>query len=145
MTSDHITDAMVEAGASAAYGVFVEQQSHPDRWPSWGEMVAQGHQGLWRVNEFRDIARAALLAAERAAWQPIATAPRDGTWILAYWPSTGGDSKVGLRTHPAFDMAVWCRPTEWLVEHWAANGKWTPGDPPTHWRPLPPAPEADHG
>lgn len=137
MTSDHITDAMVEAGASAAYGEFVSRQTHPDNWPSWGEMVAQGHQGLWRVNEFREIARAALLAAERAAWQSIETAPRDGRWVQLF-VRCAGFNVVGC--------GYWVHD---LGGNWITRGY---SDPPgnlglarpTHWRPLPPPPEPSH-
>lgn len=45
--------------AEAAWRVFVSRQTHPENWPSWGELLAQGHQGMHRVNEFREYAAAA--------------------------------------------------------------------------------------
>ena len=64
-------------------------------------------------------------------WQPIETAPKDGTNVLLWWP-------------------FWCkgRPTIGYfgfhgIQQWAApeclEGD---GDPPTHWMPLPAGPGA---
>ena len=71
-----------------------------------------------------------LLAAVRAreGWQPMATAPKDGTPVLLWWP-------------------YWAnvRP---LVGWWQNNGGWQSWEasdedakPPTHWRPLPSPPD----
>lgn len=61
-------------------------------------------------------------------WQPIATAPRDGTMILAWTPQGGV-------VHDGF---------MWLMRWDGIKGAWTPWalsvDPPTHWQPLPPPP-----
>jgi Protein of unknown function (DUF551) len=68
---------------------------------------------------------AALEAAACARWQPIDTAPKDGTPIFGYWPLSDG---------PAFDV-IW----------WDEHLQWTDGDfhfhKPTHWQPLPEAPK----
>jgi hypothetical protein len=66
-------------------------------------------------------AAAEIPRAER--WQPIETAPRDGTRVLLYFESrwTLGGTFNDLSN-------------DWLID----------GDheePPTHWMPLPPAPE----
>ncbi len=74
--------------------------------------------------------RAAYLAgalAERSkrTWQPISTAPKDGTLILVSWAGSG--------VHP-------------IVSRWLKNAEaWThpfnkPVNPPTHWMPLPESP-----
>ncbi len=34
-------------------------------WPTWGELLAQGHQGAKRVSEFRLYAQAAIAAIEK--------------------------------------------------------------------------------
>lgn len=72
----------------------------------------------------RDMARAALEAAERAAWQPIETAVWDGTPFLVYCPKRGV-------LPPLFV----------LVD---SPGVFTEGltavRRPTHWRPLPAPP-----
>lgn len=58
-------------------------------------------------------------------WQPIETAPRDGTLVLM--ASTCGQITVG-RQHP--DVDWW---------QWSPLGKWKP----THWMPLPETPTHD--
>ncbi len=79
----------------------------------------------------------ASVAQDRAPapeWQPIATAPTDGTNVLLWWP-------------------FWCagRPTiGWFgykgIQQWVApealDGD---GDPPTHWMPLPVTPRTGRG
>jgi hypothetical protein len=68
-----------------------------------------------------------------SGWQPIETAPKDGTWFLAVSMSTGRDAKTRL-------MQV----TRW-EEQWAAVGgfgNWNQRYwPATHWIPLPEPPE----
>ena len=71
-------------------------------------------------------------------WQPIATAPRDGSPILAAWTNRTG-----------FDQATWCR-LAW--KHNRRTGRDYFGDEiemddyeladdqPTHWLPIPPLP-----
>ncbi len=54
-------------------------------------------------------------------WQPIATAPRDGTRVLL-WAG-------GLATAGVFDR------DEWITDYWGREYH-----QPTHWQPLPPAP-----
>lgn len=49
----------VELLAEAIWNAFRVYRSQDD-WPTWGELVAQGHQGMHRVNEYRLYARAAL-------------------------------------------------------------------------------------
>ena len=69
-----------------------------------------------------------LRAAEaRTAWQPIETAPRDGTLVLAWHPWWMGPDAVRCGRSGV----------------WTADGH--PVCEPTHWMPLPAAPEAGHG
>lgn len=65
-------------------------------------------------------------------WRDIASAPRDGTRIMAWWPGAGECGMCGI--------AEWVRPSRGTVPHWTWDGAWTPGIEPTHWRPLPAAP-----
>jgi hypothetical protein len=61
-------------------------------------------------------------------WQPIETAPKDGSWFMTY--SMGSDDDC----YPNFDFA------KWSGDGWA---KWGCGfDYATHWTavPCPPAP-----
>ena len=64
-------------------------------------------------------------------WQPIATAPRDGTRILVLAPDLGGISYYGV--------AQWAEKDEWRPET-VAGWFWSYATRPTHWMPLPPPP-----
>ncbi|MFX4084524.1 hypothetical protein ACKU27_05400 [Sphingobium yanoikuyae] len=72
-----------------------------------------------------------LEAAERG-WQPIETAPRDGTWFWAFWPvHTVEDQQQATSWQPwhAADWPRFCNSADSI--DWCQ---------PTHWRPLPDAP-----
>jgi hypothetical protein len=75
-------------------------------------------------------------------WKPIETAPRDGTWFLAFWPQY----RIGPWEYRSLVMQ-----TEWVFD--ADDNSWGfesgenyadefDGDAPTHWMPLPNPPEA---
>lgn len=66
-------------------------------------------------------------------WQPIETAPRDGTVILAYWPSSSwGDGYTYI--HPVvFYDGQW-------IHDWDRDEETTLD--PTHWMPLPTPPQS---
>jgi hypothetical protein len=66
-------------------------------------------------------------------WQPISTAPKDGSKILGYWPPIGPFGSY---------MAVfsWDAPTGYCAG-WTKGVSPTFGDDPSHWMLLPPAPE----
>jgi hypothetical protein len=70
-------------------------------------------------------------------WQPIETAPKDGTWILV----TGGD--IGYNwdgdTIPAVTTAQW-HYKSWQMA-WFDSGCLGEYDNPTHWMPLPQPPK----
>jgi hypothetical protein len=59
-------------------------------------------------------------------WQPIETAPKDGTWILS---ADAGDER--LVTRHGFTIVQWC--DSWRDEE---GYKWEP----TCWQPLPEPP-----
>ena len=68
-------------------------------------------------------------------WQPIETAPKDGTWILL-----AGDS--GYTTTP-FRVSVCQWSFDTYHSFWrdhSGDGFLDDGDEPTHWMPLPPVP-----
>lgn len=63
-------------------------------------------------------------------WQPIETAPEDGTKILAYSPRAPG-SKIRVTWYrKAEDNASYIGWGEFNMDYW----------PPTHWMPLPTPP-----
>jgi hypothetical protein len=67
---------------------------------------------------------AALAAAPPVdGWQPIETAPRDGTPVIGYWWHSDGGS---------FGVVVWDG------DNWRENSDTV--DAPTHWMPLPQRP-----
>lgn len=70
----------------------------------------------------RCISALTSFAEEEEKWQPIETAPKDGTQILAWYP--------GLRSTP---VQTWWLPG---ANRWHLTGN------PTHWQPLPPAPRS---
>jgi len=75
----------------------------------------------------------AIAAYEAALWQPIETAPRDGTRVLFFAPHYKGASDA---IEGSFHGSVQ------RIDQWK-NGAWwqmRPGQPYTHWRPLPAGP-----
>ena len=56
------TNEMIERVAKAIYDAHVSRQPRPADWLSWGELIAQGHQGRHRVEDTRALARAAIEA-----------------------------------------------------------------------------------
>lgn len=75
-----------------------------------------------------------------SAWQPIATAPRDGTPVLVV---RGGRISISSYYHrQTYEFGKLVRTHEgWSYESGALFG-WTPPEP-THWMPLPDLPAPD--
>ena len=91
-------------------------------------------------------------------WQPIETAPKDGTWVLLIGGKTDEDdgSYKKARVNKARPVVAfyvegriyWDGPNliyqdepYWAFSFW--NGDWRSGyDNPTHWMPLPTPPTA---
>ncbi|TWA71943.1 uncharacterized protein DUF551 [Azospirillum baldaniorum] len=73
-----------------------------------------------------------------ARWQPIETAPKDGTPVLIYGENllVPGEMVVAVRSDEHDDLELWD----------VHDGKFGPhrlrGPSPTHWQPLPPPPAA---
>jgi len=81
------------------------------------------------------VARALLAERERAtAWQPIETAPKDGTEVLLFFPLDGLD----LRVWPQRIIAEY-RHGLWVWQGRAVRG-YSESYQPTHWMPLPQEP-----
>jgi len=75
---------------------------------------------------------------EAAAWQPIETAPKDGTRVLVYpaWLGENGIPQSG--------------DAHWSSFRRKSGGRWESGAfpiqyQPTHWRPLPQPPAQENG
>jgi hypothetical protein len=76
--------------------------------------------------------------AERA-WQPIETAPKDGTWVLlggGVWGDDWADDA------PRVMSARYEKNVGWLVCAAEAGYSLFPYVAPTHWQPLPAGPAA---
>lgn len=75
-------------------------------------------------------------------WQPIETAPKDGTWVLLCNGATDEDREDDdfgkiLRSRPV--TAFWDK-GDWVFSHW--DGAWRSCySCPTHWMPLPQPPK----
>jgi hypothetical protein len=81
-----------------------------------------------------------------AEWQPIETAPKDGTWIVTLAPES---IQNGDGPKPFVSTAKWVQETR---EYWQSAGPrkqelvtedashWSDWEDPTHWMPLPRAP-----
>lgn len=79
------------------------------------------------TKDFIDCMRSAIKAYEKAMWQPIDSAPKDGVRIIVYRPTANSDyiPRVG-------------------IDYWFKNRAWGKSNcytQPTHWRPLPYPPE----
>jgi len=83
-------------------------------------------------------------------WQPIGTAPKDGTWFLGYGPDADWEEwdddtmpKVGPVHFATEEYEVWDRtdPSTQKLRHTEIVGYWFPFEP-THWMPIPKPPEA---
>lgn len=75
-------------------------------------------------------------------WQPIETAPKDGTWVLLYGRPYTGQSPTEVSRYVSETYEIWERvdeATKRLVRQ--ESGYWDGDIWPTHWRPLPAPPE----
>jgi hypothetical protein len=81
-------------------------------------------------------------------WQPIETAPRDGTAILIYQPDyeVGGERECERANFHWRDgqAGVWYDDHRYAIGYWRPWGGWGNRNNahvnPTHWMPLPPVP-----
>jgi hypothetical protein len=84
-------------------------------------------------------------------WQPIETAPKDGTAFQAIIPGHGADNVLcwsyGLMNSDGNDCGAWTfasdqePPDDWTDGWcWDVNEDGVPSTQPTHWMPLPPPP-----
>lgn len=79
----------------------------------------------------------AAIVAMGDGWLPIESAPRDGTWFLAWEPNSDC---------PAYYACAFFGEEDGQVLWQASCGQYVTSQPePEFWRLLPPAPETQHG
>lgn len=75
-------------------------------------------------------------------WQPIETAPKDGTWVLVY--GDGTDDEAEQRKIAVAQCTNYLNGTYydefWWQFAWYDGGYYGRFENPTHWAPLPEAP-----
>ena len=112
---------------AALRGDLAEAEKDADDWAeNLAELRAESQRHLLRATQAerqRDEALDAAALRDLTEWRDIATAPKDGTWMLACW--AGSD-------RPAFGVVKWDS-CDWI------EGGDVVGIP-THWLPLPSAP-----
>ena len=81
------------------------------------------------------LARHRAQAERGEAWRPIETAPRNGDWFLALEPASQCNAHYACKFYYR---------DEYAGDLWLSScGQYVTDSPePTHWMPLPPAPEA---
>jgi hypothetical protein len=65
-------------------------------------------------------------------WQPIETAPKDGTRVLI--------SRMDRYADLMYMYVAWCRRKSWIILESAKGTRYSVDTPPTHWMPLPAPP-----
>lgn len=95
-----------------------------------------------------DLFDAAKAVRKLGAWQPISTAPQDGTWVLLCGGATDEDDyrdEVGTRGLYRAVTAMWIPEHDFSEEGWAVSywdGDWrTYYKGGTHWMPIPEFPK----
>ncbi|MEH6477841.1 MAG: hypothetical protein V7727_19275 [Sneathiella sp.] len=107
----------------------------------------QAISGYPKITEMKAVLRLEAQAAIEAAevWQPIETAPRDGTPIQAEIPGNGADNIIAWYDNFTDDTASWVFATEQEPPEcwtdgvcWLINEEGKPSVQPTRWKPAPP-------
>lgn len=74
-------------------------------------------------------------SADAQGWRDIATAPRDGSLILCFYPDRHGHDRYSLRYWATGDWGA-------RSEGWSDQHRQLRKTEPAHWMPLPPLPSA---
>ena len=98
-------------------------------------------------------AAAALEAAREDAWQPIETAPRDGSEVLVWRADCGillarWTAPIDFMTTTELEAASdgnddWMEEPDWFCADFVSGSRLDGTEAPTHWRPLPAPPAID--
>lgn len=83
-----------------------------------------------------DLLRDLLPVLGAQGWQPIETAPKDGTWIHLYQPDNGDNIACWMDC----DISWWFIDISWWFIEDGKNAHALRGAAPTHWRPCPDPP-----
>lgn len=95
----------------------------------WATKTAEGYQ---YGREALENVRLGFEGAQEMRWQLIETAPKDGSWILLWWPYWNFRVLLGR-----FYRGQW--------EAETAISDAADSEPPTHWMPLPDPPSFEQG
>jgi len=116
------------------YGVFCNEEpyaAYPSR--AQAEVYCSGFSKPCEIRTL-SLAVPAPPSEPPATWQPIESAPRDGTRILSYQPNGAWQSARPWRGE-RIEVVYWHQPG-----NPEAEGMWVPSHRPTHWMPLPAPP-----
>lgn len=120
------TNGEIEHVSNWALWLSCRKHGYTDESHAYGVPVAFAQ----RLERERDQLKARVVELE--AWQPIETAPKDGTWILTYRPKEHGISIHETRWQKSFSGDKY---------QWGGVGSSFPeNSQPTHWKPLPKPP-----
>lgn len=97
----------------------------------WSDVV----RGTGKVALSADLGRAAAALRDLTEWRDISTAPKDGTLILCFYPDRHGQDRLSLRYWAVGDW-----PSSGRTEGWSDQHRQLRRTDPTHWPPLPSAP-----
>lgn len=107
-----------------------EAKNAQEAWPHMGP-----HRAVRLVE-----ASQAFTAAEAAGWLPIETAPKDGSAVLVHPPTWDDSARTcSVAKYNLDKYAMKPRPY-WERDDAMGKVGYSRDKPPTHWRPLPPAP-----
>jgi Protein of unknown function (DUF551) len=139
-TAKYETDVAAQAIADFNVMKSENEMLHKDAkdWKALHMAVATG-QSYWPNNwgqEVAIIAYALHLCDKDAAWQPIETAPKDGSMVLLC-RNVGGTNPCNYRS-----VGEWCEDRYWTTDFADCIDGNIEDKPPTHWMPLPKPPIA---
>ena len=128
-----------------------EAKNAQEAWPHMGphravRLVEVGDAGFTAADMATAEARGfrdgqAAQAAVAAGWMPIDTAPKDGSAVLVY-PPIWVQRTCSVATYKSDRYAKKPRPY-WKRDDAMGKVGYSRDKPPTHWRPLPPAPSTE--